>query len=119
MNSYINVWKNFANFSGRTRRREYWEFVLVNIVVSIALVVLEMITPGLGIISTLYSWALFIPAVALLVRRLHDINKSANWISIVLVPFIGIVVLIIFALTEGTQGENQYGDDPKEEMITG
>lgn len=113
---------DFANFSGRARRREYWLFTLAMAIVS---VILEALSAVAGLtqsailiglvtfISLVICIAFLIPSIAVTVRRLHDINKSGLWILIGLVPFVGALVLLVFTVLDGTVGENQYGPDPK------
>ena len=101
------VFENYANFNGRARRREYWMFFLLNIIISYGLLFgLGFISPKLIIISSLYSLAVLIPGFAVGVRRMHDIGKS-GWF--ILIPIYNIVLLA----TEGEKGPNQYGADPK------
>ena len=117
MSWYLQALKKYADFSGRARRKEYWFFVLFNIIVSIVLSVIDVTlglgAGGFGVLSGLYSLAVIIPSIAVSVRRLHDINKTGWWILIGFVPLIGIIVLLVFALMGGTQGDNEYGPDPK------
>ena len=105
MNYYLNCWSNFANFSGRARRSEYWFFVLFNIIFSILLNIIgfKLDFPFLG---TIYSVAVLIPSLAVAVRRMHDVGKSGWYI---LIP----IYNLILALSEGTRGDNEYGSDPK------
>lgn len=118
MNWYLEVLKKYAVFSGRARRKEYWMFVLINILIS---VVLTGIAVGIGIaddkgnniLSTIYSLAILIPSIAVGVRRLHDTDRSGWWLLIAFVPCIGGIVLLVFAIQEGTNGENEYGENPK------
>ena len=108
--------KNYTNFTGRARRKEFWMFVAVNCAVSIILSILGgIISSWIGsIISMIYGLAIVVPAIAVGVRRLHDIGKS-GWLYLLgLIPFIGAVILIIWACKPGDTGENEYGPDPKE-----
>jgi uncharacterized membrane protein YhaH (DUF805 family) len=106
--------------SGRSRRREYWYFVLFNIIVGIVLGLIDALLgtrssyAGVGFLSGIYSLAVLIPTLAVTVRRLHDIDRTGWWILIGLVPLIGGIVLLVFALLDGTPGSNQYGPNPKE-----
>jgi uncharacterized membrane protein YhaH (DUF805 family) len=99
---------------------EYWYFVLFNIIVSIVLGAIDGLLgfrgSGMdaGLLSGLYGLAVLIPSLAVTVRRLHDIDRSGWWILIALVPLIGVIVLVVFALLEGTPGTNRYGPNPKE-----
>jgi uncharacterized membrane protein YhaH (DUF805 family) len=115
---YLEALKKYAVFSGRSRRMEYWYFVLFNIMVSIVLAGIDALlgtfTSYIGLLSGIYGLAVLIPTLALTVRRLHDIDRSGWWILIGLVPLIGAIVLLVFAVMEGTPGSNRYGPNPKE-----
>ena len=119
MNWYLEAIKKYAVFSGRSRRKEYWYFVLFNIIVSIVLGWIDALLgtrgsyAGAGLLSGIYALAVIIPSLAVTVRRLHDIDRSGWWILIGLVPLIGAIVLLVFALLDGTPGANQYGTNPK------
>jgi len=119
MKWYLNCLKNYANFNGRARRMEYWMFVLFNVLFMIAAMVLDnllktTINGGTyGVIYLIYALAVFLPSLAVIVRRLHDIDKPGTWIFIVLIPFIGSIWLLVLECTEGTRGENRFGADPK------
>ncbi|MFT6909777.1 MAG: uncharacterized membrane protein YhaH (DUF805 family) [Oleiphilaceae bacterium] len=118
MNWYIAAVKKYAVFNERARRKEYWYFVLFNILVSIALTLIDALTgslnaEGIGLLSGIYSLAMFIPSIAVGVRRLHDTGRSGWWILIVLVPLIGIIALIIFFALDSTPEDNKYGSNPK------
>ena len=110
MNWYINAWKKYAVFSGRSGRQEFWYFVLFHILVSILLSIIAGVVGAEvgGALFGLYVLAVTIPGWAATVRRLHDTNRSGWWILISLVPFGGIVLLVFLA--QGSQAaENQYG----------
>ena len=113
MNWYIDAWKNYVNFNGRARRQAYWMFVLFNIIAAVILSIVDGIIGTGGLLGGLYALAVFIPGLALLVRRLHDIGKSGWWALIGLVPLIGVVVIIIFACMDSQPGTNAYGPNPK------
>ena len=119
MNWYISVLKNFANFSGRARRKEYWFFVLFNVIFAIAAMILDNVLGlaikdvGYGPFYIVYALATLIPGLAVLVRRLHDTGKSGWYILMGLIPCVGGIILLVFAVTEGNAGENEYGSDPK------
>ena len=120
MSWYLQALKKYAVFGGRSRRMEYWYFVLFNIIVSIVLGVIDGLLgtsgsyAGAGLLSGIYGLAVLIPSLAVTVRRLHDTDRTGWWILIALVPLIGVIVLLVFALLEGTPGDNQYGPNPKE-----
>ena len=118
---YINILKNkYLLFDGRARRKEFWMFTLFNLIVSIVLNILAQILfkiPAIGVlfgfIPLLYSLAILLPSVGLGIRRLHDTDRSGWWLLIGLIPIVGLIVLIVFAIQEGTKGDNQFGPDPK------
>ncbi|MEU4601406.1 DUF805 domain-containing protein [Kribbella sp. NPDC023972] len=121
MQWYIDVLKKYAVFSGRARRKEYWMFVLFNVIISIILSILDRIlgldfgsgTSSSGWLSTIYSLAVLVPSIAVGIRRMHDTNRSGWWILINLIPCVGFIWFIVLAAQEGTAGDNQYGPDPK------
>ena len=107
------VFERYAMFEGRAGRAEYWWFFLANLIVSFVLQAIAGASNALVILAIVYSLAVLIPGLAVAVRRLHDTNKSGWWILISLVPFVGVIVLIVFLATDGDQGANQYGNpDP-------
>lgn len=107
------VFSNYATFSGRARRAEYWWFVLFNLIVSIVLALLTANPEtGTGLISAIWSLATFIPAIAVGARRLHDIDRSGWWLLIGFIPLIGLIVLIVFFCKRGQAGSNRFGADP-------
>lgn len=114
MNWYISVLKQYAVFSGRARRTEYWMFVLCNVIVMLLLgMVDKMIGGDNELISSIYSLAVLLPSLAVAARRLHDTDRSAWWLLLGLIPIIGTLVLIYFMVCNGQQGPNRFGDDPK------
>jgi uncharacterized membrane protein YhaH (DUF805 family) len=116
------VLKNYANFTGRARRAEYWYFVLTNLIVILPfyLVGIAGITSdaqalsmlGIGVYG-IVALGTFIPGLAVAVRRLHDLNKSGWNYFFVLIPLVGPIILLVWFCTEGTRGDNNYGHDPK------
>jgi uncharacterized membrane protein YhaH (DUF805 family) len=104
--------KKYADFSGRARRSEFWFF-------SLAAFLAYAVAFGIGLaIGNQYLYlvlilALFVPGLALTVRRLHDTNRSGWWILIGLVPFVGAIVLLVFEVSDSDPGTNQYGPSPK------
>ena len=118
MDWYLKVLKNYVGFEGRARRKEYWMFTLFNIIVSIVLAIVDgiggfMTESGIGMLGLLYTLAVLLPSIAVGVRRLHDIDKSGWWLLLVFIPLIGAIVLLVFAVMEGTRGSNRFGEDPK------
>lgn len=108
MNWYLEVLKKYAVFEGRARRKEYWFFFLFNITISI---VLELV--GIMALQLVYGLGVLIPSIAVSVRRLHDIGKSGWLLLIGLIPLIGFIVLIVFAVKDSQPGDNEYGPNPK------
>ncbi|WP_125777810.1 DUF805 domain-containing protein [Antribacter gilvus] len=131
----------FVDFKGRARRSEYWWFALA-VAVVMSVVYAVAVAPGLteymtsmtaaaetGVVPAapasyslgmsiygLVSLALFLPSLAAIVRRLHDTGRSGFWYFFVLVPIVGPIMLIVWAATAGTAGDNQFGPDPKAEV---
>ncbi|KAF2339149.1 DUF805 domain-containing protein [Flavobacterium tistrianum] len=103
------VLKNYANFNGRARRKEYWMFFLASVIINFIFGIFESFLPFFKIVTGIYGFAVLIPAIAVGVRRMHDINKS-GWF--LLIPIYNIVLLA----TEGEKGPNQYGADPKNQL---
>lgn len=103
----------YATFSGRAPRSEYWWFALFNVLVSLALNVVVQAGGGtsmaLNLIAGVASLALFLPGLAVAVRRLHDIDKSGWWLLIGLIPLIGFIFVLIWFCTKGSVGENRFG----------
>jgi uncharacterized membrane protein YhaH (DUF805 family) len=112
MNWFIDgITKNYANFNGRARRKEYWMYVLFSSILTvIAIIIDKMIGSPLLAILTL---ALFLPNLAVTVRRLHDTSKSGWWVLLQFIPFIGAIIIIVFCVQDSTPGSNQYGENPK------
>jgi uncharacterized membrane protein YhaH (DUF805 family) len=105
MNYYIKVLQNYATFSGRARRSEYWYFFLFNVIIAFILGFVGALMRT-TILSNIYSLAVLIPSIAVAIRRMHDVGKS-GWF--VLIP----IYKLILACTDGTKGDNEYGADPK------
>lgn len=116
MNWYLAALKNYAGFSGRAQRKEYWMFALFYFITCAALCIVEWIVGGPGILGSLYSLAVFIPGIAVTIRRLHDTNKSGWLLLVGFIPFIGWIVLLVFMVQDSQAGDNQYGPNPKAGM---
>lgn len=122
MNWYLSVLKKYVVFSGRARRKEYWMFYLINILISLALGVAAGIMAGASgqdgpadLILWIYTLAILLPSLGVTVRRLHDTGRSGWWLLIGLIPVVGAIVLLVFTLLDGQPGQNEYGPDPKAE----
>ncbi|MEG3110203.1 DUF805 domain-containing protein [Pantoea sp. T14] len=117
MNEYLSALKQYGVIQGRCRRKTYWLFVLVNILVSVVLTVLDTVLGfniwlDEGLLSTLYSLAILIPSITVSIRRLHDLDRSGWWLLLILLPFIGTLLLLIYFCFKGSEGPNRFGDDP-------
>jgi uncharacterized membrane protein YhaH (DUF805 family) len=118
----------YVQFEGRARRSEYWLFALMIFVVDVTLLVIIKAWPaifdhthapgpgpGAGLMALVlfvFNLVVFLPNFAVGVRRLHDIDRSATWMFINLIPF-GNLVLLVMGLIDGVEGPNRYGPDPK------
>ena len=111
------VFKNYNNFNGRARRKEFWMFFVVNVIVTTILSMIGgAISPSFGnTLTGIWSLAILVPNLALSVRRLHDIGKSGKLLLLLLIPLVGLIILLVLAAKEGDTGENEYGADPKSE----
>ncbi|UTC66757.1 MULTISPECIES: DUF805 domain-containing protein [unclassified Treponema] len=112
MNYYLDVLKKYVVFEGRARRKEYWMFVLFNAVIVLIISILDFVL-GTGFLGYLYGLAVFLPSLAVQIRRLHDIDKPWYWIFISFIPLVGPIWMIVLMATEGTKGDNEFGSDPK------
>ncbi len=106
------VLTKYADFTGRARRSEFWWFVLFNFIVSLAAMFIDNVIFGGDVISLLAAIALFLPGLAVGVRRLHDVDRSGWWILIALIPILGAIVLIVWGATEGSNSANRFGPQP-------
>lgn len=113
MQWYLKVLKNYVGFQGRARRKEYWMFFLFNFLITILLSTIEALLGLGGILSAIYGLAVLLPSIAVSVRRLHDIGRSGWWMLLSIIPVIGLIVLLVFAILDSQPGENKYGPNPK------
>lgn len=120
MNWYLKVLQNYAVFSGRARRKEFWMFTLFNAIFVFIAIIIDNIA-GLnfeyetyGTVYLIYNLGVIIPSLAVSVRRLHDIGKSGYWLFVGLIPIVGAIWLIVLFAQEGDSYENEYGSNPKE-----
>jgi uncharacterized membrane protein YhaH (DUF805 family) len=112
--------KRYADFSGRSRRKEYWMFVLGIIIAAVLLGIIEgvvgmsgMVGGVYGPLTTLLLLGIIVPSIAVQVRRFHDQDKSGWFVLLGFIPFVGGLIVLVFMCLEGTRGPNQYGPDPK------
>jgi uncharacterized membrane protein YhaH (DUF805 family) len=111
MEYFFDALKKYADFTGRARRKEYWMFLLIYVVIFIALSVIDSVL-GTAVLSTIYSLAMIIPCISIGARRLHDTGRSGWWQLIQLIPLLGTIVLLIFLCLDSTD-ENNWGVSPK------
>lgn len=104
-----SVFSRYFDFSGRSCRSEYWWFYLFCV---LAFAVLLIVDTGFGVMTRIFNLAIFIPVLAVLVRRLHDIDRSGWWLLISLIPLVGVIILLVWLCTRGTTGDNRFGPDP-------
>ncbi len=116
--------RRYADFQGRSRRKEYWMFVLFQLLVMIGIAVLfavfDSISAGMGSIMLglgvlAYLGLFFLPSIAVQVRRFHDQDKSGWFVLLSLVPYVGGLIMLFFMVQPGTAGPNRFGPDPLDE----
>jgi uncharacterized membrane protein YhaH (DUF805 family) len=116
-------YQNYVTFNGRASRSALWWWVLFQIIAALVVALIfggghmqmDQVTMRMhyqgGLVSNLWSLANFLPGLAVGIRRLHDIDKSGWWSLIVLVPFVGAIVLIVWYCQKGTPGANRFGPE--------
>jgi len=120
-----SFWSNYATFKGRSRRSEYWWIQLFLVLTNLAVAAIDLAlmngdidrfiaNGGGGIVGLLWILVTIVPALAVLVRRLHDTGKSGWWVLIGLVPFVGTIVLFVFSVLDSDVGDNKFGGSPKQ-----
>jgi uncharacterized membrane protein YhaH (DUF805 family) len=139
MHYYFDVLKRYWDFHGRSARKEFWMFMLFQVIITIILIVIDnlldtqivlhqwapiggdpaagidptTVRPAeIGILQCIYTLAVFLPCLGLAIRRLHDTGRSGWWWLLNFACCIGGVVLFVFYVLPGTQGDNKYGPDP-------
>jgi len=119
MDWYVKVLTQYADFNGRARRTEYWVFFVFNIALSGTAMLLDKVFEiviseiGYGPLFLLYALSMLIPAIAVGVRRLHDVGKSGWMLLIALIPIIGTIWVLVLLLLDSNPGVNEYGENPK------
>ena len=120
MSGFVTALKNYAVFSGRSRRSEYWYFGLFYLIFYVALAIVDGVigsfdaSAGIGLCSGVWALATLVPSLAVSVRRLHDTGRTGWWLLIGLVPLIGALFLILFFAQDGQPGANRFGANPKD-----
>ncbi len=107
--------RNYANFSGRARRKEYWYFVLVQMGLVIIAMILDAIifNSEIGLFYIVVALGLFLPGLAVTIRRLHDTSHSGWWFLISILPLIGSIILLVFLASDTKLETNQWGPPAK------
>lgn len=119
-----SFWSNYINFKGRARRSGYWYIQLFLVVTNLIAAPIDLAlmnwdfdrfisNGGGGIVGLIWILATIVPALALLIRRLHDTNRSGWWALIGLILVVGAVILIVFTVEDSYKGQNKYGESPK------
>lgn len=108
----------YAGFSGRARRSEFWFFQLFSVIVSIVATALDALIGsdlggGTGVVSLIVSLGLLLPSLAVFWRRMHDTGRTGLWFFLGLIPFVGWIILIVFAVQDSQPGANRFGPSPK------
>jgi uncharacterized membrane protein YhaH (DUF805 family) len=115
VNYYFVAFRKYAVFNGRATRSEYWYFTLLNIVFTLVFGLIDhlmgnfVVEAGYGPLSAIYTLAAITPGVAVSVRRLHDTERSGWWFMITIIPVIGMLVFLYWAIQESDPDPNQYG----------
>lgn len=118
MNTYLEVLKKYAVFSGRAPRKEYWMFALFNVIISFGLGLLFGIISGvantdLSMLAHLYTLAVLCPSIGVGIRRLHDTGRAGWWMLLAFIPLVGPIVLLVFMCMDSEPGDNRFGPNPK------
>ncbi len=109
-----SVFGKYATFQGRACRSEYWYFYLFDVIVFLIAGIVDLAIFGydVNVVSSIWALATFIPAIAVAVRRLHDIDRTGWWLLLHFVPLIGLIILLVWFCTRGTAGPNRFGENP-------
>ena len=109
----VKVLKNYVNFEGRARRKEYWFYTLAIFITIIIAMILDNILGTGFLLYAIVVLGTFLPSLAVGIRRLHDTNRSGWWYLICLIPLIGPILLIIWLASETIREPNQWGPPAK------
>ena len=122
MEWYLKVLNQYTDFQGRARRKEYWMFTLVSSGISIIMMIVDYFIGikiwDTGLLYLLYGLGVFIPTIAVGIRRLHDIGKSGWMMLVSIIPIAGIIWLIVLFATDSQKGINDWGECPKDVSMT-
>ncbi|MDR1730452.1 MAG: DUF805 domain-containing protein [Prevotellaceae bacterium] len=115
MEWFLKVLRQYADFEGRARRKEFWMFTLFYCIFNVVAGIIDgLLGFRVGIFGGILALGLLIPSLAVSVRRLHDIGKSGWWLFLLLIPVIGWIIIFVWDCQDSQPGENQYGPNPKE-----
>ncbi|GBU07802.1 inner membrane protein [Bacteroidales bacterium] len=124
ISTYLKVFKQFSDFDGRARRKEYWTFILTNTIGIFVVALIFGTLSGIANSTTISSigsylvgllyFVTLLPSIAVGIRRLHDKGRSGWMMLVIFIPMIGTIWFLVMMIDEGTKGPNQYGADPKE-----
>ena len=103
---------NYVNFSSRAARSEYWYWVLFNVLAQVVTEIIDNAVIGMSVTTAIFSLAVLLPGIAVAARRLHDVDRTGWWLLLAFVPVVGLIVLLIWFCTKGTDGSNRFGPDP-------
>ena len=118
MNWYLKAFKQYATFSGRARRSEYWYFTLFFTVGYLLMSFIDgligtfSMEAGIGLLGGIFLLVHLLPSLTVSIRRLHDIGRTGWWYLIVIIPLIGPLVFLVFSVMDSKE-DNQYGPNPK------
>ena len=107
-----SVLTQYAGFSGRARRSEYWFWTLAVLIGAIVTTIVDSVLSTTPIITLVFDLAILLPGLAVAVRRLHDISKSGWFILLALIPIVGAIILIVWFVGD-SHPDNEYGPNPK------
>jgi uncharacterized membrane protein YhaH (DUF805 family) len=108
LEAIATCFRKYVGFRGRARRPEYWYWVLFQVLLTIAGLLVDR---SLHLFNPFLSLALFLPGLAVTVRRLHDTDRSGWWVLISIIPLLGTIVLLIMNCRRGTEGPNRFGPE--------
>ena len=123
MDKLMGPLKKYTVWQGRAHRSEYWYFILFTLLINAGLTMIDIQTGTFdeatrrGLLSSLFTLAILLPSIAVMIRRLHDTGRSGWWFWIGLVPLIGTIVLLVFLCLDSEDETNQYGPNPKRELL--
>jgi len=106
--------KRYLEFEGRSSRKEFWMYQLAYLVLLVGAVVIAAVLPPLGAALLILGFlGMFLPLLAVEVRRFHDQDRS-GWLALMnLLPYVGPIIVFAFMLVPGTEGDNRFGEDPR------